>query len=202
MIKMLKEAVFIERALQNQTKNLNIKNIRLVDLQFIINTKKQALKQRYIYYEFSCQFWAKIEKLNKALHQLGLVPKAIISEVMSKLKVTSYTNWKYVIQLARRALVWTELVDIFKNELDYLSVVLCAVSDATYTLKTITVTNCKVFFEIICSTLKALSNTILARLKAVDALYQALIHNNLPVSNLLIETYNKDLPFEKAVSIK
>jgi hypothetical protein len=53
IIKMLKEAVFIEQALQNQTRNPNIENIGLADLWFMINTKKQALKQRYIHYKFS-----------------------------------------------------------------------------------------------------------------------------------------------------
>jgi hypothetical protein len=48
---------------------------------------------------------------------------------------------------------------------------LCAVLDATYTLETMTVTNRKVFFEIICFILKALGNVILARLKAANALY-------------------------------
>ena len=69
-----------------------MENIGLADLWFMINTEKQALKQRHIHYEFSRQFWAEMEKLNRAPHQLGPVPKAIISEVMSKLKVTSHTN--------------------------------------------------------------------------------------------------------------
>jgi hypothetical protein len=54
MIKMLKEAILIEQALQNQTRNLNIENIELAALWFIISTEKQALKQRYIHYKFSC----------------------------------------------------------------------------------------------------------------------------------------------------
>jgi hypothetical protein len=121
---------------------------------------------------------------------------------MSKLEITNRTNWKYIIQLAWRASVWTELADIFKDDLDHPSVVLCAVPDATYTLEMMTLTNRKVFFETICSTLKVPSNGILARLKAVDALYWAVMYNNLPTSDLPIKTYDEDLPFEEAVSAK
>ena len=56
MIKMLREAVAIEQASQKGVKNPKIENIRLPGLQFMISTEKQALKQRYIHYEFSRQF--------------------------------------------------------------------------------------------------------------------------------------------------
>ena len=128
------------------------------------------------------------------------VPKATISRVMSKLGITNRTNWKYILQQARRASVWTKLSDIFKDDLKHPSIVLCAVLDATSTLETMTLTNCKVFLETIRSRLKMLGNGILARLKAADALYWAVIHNNLPASNLPIETYYEDMPFEEAVS--
>jgi hypothetical protein len=53
MIKMLREAVSIERVLQKGLRNLNI---GLADLWLIISTEKRALKQRHIHYEFSRQF--------------------------------------------------------------------------------------------------------------------------------------------------
>lgn len=51
IVKMLREAILIERASQ---KGAIIENAGLADLWSIISTKKQALKQRYIYYKFSC----------------------------------------------------------------------------------------------------------------------------------------------------
>jgi hypothetical protein len=54
IVKMLKEAVLIERALQKGLRNPKIENMWLANLWFIISTEKQALKQRYIYYKFSC----------------------------------------------------------------------------------------------------------------------------------------------------
>jgi hypothetical protein len=51
IVKILREAVLVERALQ---KGQKLENIRLVDLWFIIRTEKQALKQRYVHYKFSC----------------------------------------------------------------------------------------------------------------------------------------------------
>jgi hypothetical protein len=110
-------------------------------------------------------------ELNRVLHQRGRVPKATIFKVMSKLEITDCINWKYILKLAQRASVWTKLADIFKNDLDHPSVVLCAVGDTTYTLETMTLTNRNVFFKTICLTLKVLGNRILARLKAADALY-------------------------------
>lgn len=171
MVKMLREAVLIEQASQKGTKNLKIQNIGLVDLWFMISTEKQALKQCYIHYKFSRQFQAEMEGLNRVLHQRSLVPKAIISKVISKLEITNYTNQKYILKLTQRASIQTKLANIFKGDLDYLSVVLYTVLDATYHLKTMTLTNCKVFFKTIGLTLKVLGNRILARLKAIDALY-------------------------------
>ena len=107
----------------------------------------------------------------RSLRQRGPVPKATISRVMSKLEITNRTNWKYILQQAQRALVWMELADIFKDDLEHPSVVLCAVLDATYTLETMTLTNRKVFFKTIRSRLKEPDNRILARLKAAAALY-------------------------------
>jgi NAD+-dependent protein deacetylase SIR2 len=198
MIKMLREAVSIERVSQKGPRN---PNIGLADLWLMISTEKRALKQRHIHYEFSRQFWAEMGGFNRVPHQRGPVPKATISKVMSKLEITNRTNWKYIIQLARRASVWTELADIFKDDLVHPSVVLCAVPDATYTLETMTLSNRKLFFKTI-STLKVADNGILERLKAADALYWAVMHNNLPASDLPIEAYDKDLPFKEAVSAR
>jgi hypothetical protein len=78
--------------------------------------------------------------------------------------------------------------------------VLCVVLNATYRLEALTLSNCKVFFETICSRLKELENGILARLKAVSALYWAVIYNGLPIEDLPIESANEDLPFEQKVS--
>jgi hypothetical protein len=50
MVKMLREAVLVERTSQ---KGQKIENIQLVDLWSIIRIEKWALKQRYIHYEFS-----------------------------------------------------------------------------------------------------------------------------------------------------
>jgi NAD+-dependent protein deacetylase SIR2 len=198
MIKMLREAVSVERTSQ---KGQKIENMRLADLWFMIRTEKRALKQRHVHYEFSRQFWAEMGGFNRVPHQRGPVPKATISKVKSKLEITNHTNWKYILKLARRASIWTELVDIFKDDLDHPSVVLCAVPDATYTLETMTLTNRKLFFKTI-STLKVTDNGILERLKAADALYWAVMHNNLPASDLPIEEYDKDLPFKETVSAR
>jgi len=80
--------------------------------------------------------------------------------------------------------------------------VLCAVPDITYTLETMTLTNRKVFFERIRSRLKGTENRIVARLKAADALYWAMMYNNLPASDLPIESAKEDLPFEQIVSYR
>jgi hypothetical protein len=50
MVKMLREAVLVERTSQ---KGKKIENMRLAELWFIIRTEKRALKQRYVHYEFS-----------------------------------------------------------------------------------------------------------------------------------------------------
>jgi hypothetical protein len=49
--------------------------------------------------------------------------------------------------------------------------VLYAVPNAIYRLEALTLSNYKVFFETIHSRLKELENRILARLKAISALY-------------------------------
>ena len=77
---------------------------------------------------------------------------------------------------------------------------LCAVPSATYRLEALILSNRKVFFKTIRSRLKELENRILARLKAVSALYWAVIYNGLPIGDLLIESANEDLPFEENVS--
>jgi hypothetical protein len=53
MVKMLREAISIERASQKGLRNLKIENMGLANLWFMISIKKRALKQRYIHYEFS-----------------------------------------------------------------------------------------------------------------------------------------------------
>jgi NAD-dependent histone deacetylase SIR2 len=201
MVKMLREAVAIERASQSGARKPKIENIQLPDLWFMISTEKQALKQRHVHYEFSRQFWAEVGELNKGSNQRSQVPKFIISQMMSKLEITSGTSWKYILQRARRASVWTELTDIFKPDLEDPSVVLCAVPDATYTLETMTLTNRKVLFEIIRSRVKEPGNGILARLKAASALYRAAMYNDLPV-DLPIESGVEHLPFKDVVSCR
>ena len=53
MVKILREAVSIEQALQKGSRNPKIENIQLADLWFMISIEKQALKQCYLHYEFS-----------------------------------------------------------------------------------------------------------------------------------------------------
>jgi hypothetical protein len=79
--------------------------------------------------------------------------------------------------------------------------VLCAVPDTIYTLETMTLTNHKVLFEIIRSRVKEPGNGILVRLKATSALYQAAIHNDLPV-DLPIESGVEHQPFKDVVSYR
>lgn len=80
-----------------------------------------------------------------------------------------------------------------------LCVVLCAVPNATYRLETLTMPNRKVLFEGIRSRLEEPDNGIMARLKAADALYWALMHDNLPTRDLPIGSANEVLPFEQMV---
>ena len=112
-----------------------------------------------------------IKDFNRSLHERGPVPKATISKVMDKLEITDQATWKYILKRARRALVWTELINIFKDDLEHPNIVLCAVLNATHRLKAIILSNYRVFFEIIHLRLKELENGILARLKAASALY-------------------------------
>lgn len=114
--------------------------------------------------------------------------------VVSKLEITNRTNWKYILQRTRRASDWTELTDIFKDDLEHPSVVQCAIPD---TLETMTLTNCKVFFEAIRQRLKEPGNGILASLKAAGALYWMIMQNNLPARDLPTEPPNEDLHFEE-----
>jgi hypothetical protein len=120
--------------------------------------------------------------------------------MMSKLEITNGTSWKYILQRARRASVWTELTDIFKDDLEDLSVILCAISDVIYMLETMTLTNRKVLFEIIRSRIKELDNKILTRLKAISALYQTVMHDDLPIRDLSIESGDEHMPFKEVVS--
>ena len=200
MLSTLREAVAIERATQKQQQNLATENLELAKLWLIVRTEKRAMKQRYIHYEFSRQFWAVMKDFNRSPHERGAVPKATISKVMDKLEITDQATWKYILKRARRASVWTELIDIFQDDLEHPSVVLCAVPNATYRLEALTLSNRKVFFETIRSRLKEPENGILARLKAASALYWAVIHNGLPIGDLPIESANEDLPFEQKVS--
>jgi hypothetical protein len=67
-------------------------------------------------------------------------------------------------------------------------------------LETMTLTNRKVLFEIIRSRIKEPDNKILARLKAVSALYQAVMHDDLPIGDLSIESGDEYMPFKEVVS--
>jgi hypothetical protein len=202
MVKMLREAVLIERASQKAPGNPNIDNMQLADLWLMIRTEKRALKQRHLHYEFSRQFWVEMRNHNRSPRQRGPVPKATVDAVMSKLEITNRTNWKHILKRAQRASVWTELADIFKDDVEHPSVVLCAIPDATYTLETMTLKNRKVFFETIHSKLKKPDNGIRARLKATDALYWTVMLNNLPARDLRIESVDEDLPFEQLVTLE
>jgi hypothetical protein len=141
-----------------------------------------------------------IKDFNRSPHKRGPVPKATISKVIDKLKITDWATWKYILKRARRASVWTKLINIFKDDLEHPSVMLCAVPNATYRLEALTLSNRKVFFKTIRLRLKEPENGILARLKAASALYWAVIYNGLPIGDLPIESANKDLPFEQKVS--
>ena len=200
MLSTLREAVAIERATQKQQQNLATENLELAKLWLIVRTEKRAMKQRYIHYEFSRQFWALMKDFNRSPHERGRVPKATISKVMDKLEITDRATWKYILKRARRASVWTELIDIFKDDLEHPSVVLCAVPNATYRLEALTLSNRKVFFETIRSRLKEPENGILARLKAASALYQAVMHDDLPTGDLSIESGDEHMPFKEVVS--
>jgi NAD+-dependent protein deacetylase SIR2 len=200
IVKMLRDAVLIERVLQKEPKSLEVESTKLADLWLMVGTEKHALKQRYIHYEFSRLFWAEFAEFNRSPHQRGPMPKSIVSKVMRELEITDQANWKYIIQRARRASIWIELADIFKDNLKYPSVVLCAIPDTTYTLETLTLADRKVFFETIRSRLGDPKNRILARLKAASTLYWAVINNNLPANKLLIESANEDLLFKHQVS--
>ncbi|TVY18846.1 NAD-dependent protein deacetylase [Lachnellula arida] len=199
MLSTLREAVAIERATQKQHSNLATENLELAKLWVMIRTEKRALKQRYIHYEFSRQFWAVMKDFNRGPHERGPVPKATILKVMDKLEITDRADWKYLLQRARRASFWTELVEIFKGDLEHSSVVLCAVPNTTYRLETLTMSNRKLLFEGIRSRLEDPGNGIMARLKAADSLYWALMHNGLPTRDLPIESANEVLPFEQMV---
>lgn len=202
MLSTLREAVAIERATHKQHSNLTTENLELAKLWLMIRTEKRALKQRYIHYEFSRQFWAIMKDFNRSPHERGPVPKATILKVMDRLEITDLAKWKYILQRARRASIWIELVDIFKDHLEHPSVVLCAVPNATYRLETLTMSNRKALFKGIRSRLEESDNGIVARLKAADALYWTLMHDNLPTRDLPIESANESLPFEEIVRTK
>jgi NAD-dependent histone deacetylase SIR2 len=173
---------------QGQRTQSKIENLQRADLWVMISKEKRGLRQRYIHYEFSRQFWAEMEEHNRSPYQHGRVPNAVISIIMSKFGINDKTNWKYVLQRARRGSIWTELADIFKNDLKYPSIVLCAVPDATHTLETMTLTNRKVLVEIIRSRIKEPGEEILNRLKHASLLYGAAMRNDpLPAKDLPID---------------
>ena len=200
IVKTLREAVITQRALQKCQGNLEIKSIKLHHLWTMISAEKRALRQRHIHYEFSRQFWAEMEKMNRTPHQRGPVPKTTISRVMKELEITDMNNWKFVLQRARRASIWTELADIFKGHLDHPSVALCAVSNSTYSLETLTSANRKTFFEAIRARVRKPGNEVLTRLKAASPLYMALMNGRLPIDVLPIES-NNHLLFEETVRL-
>ncbi|KFZ18876.1 hypothetical protein V501_00965, partial [Pseudogymnoascus sp. VKM F-4519 (FW-2642)] len=198
IVKTLREAVITQRALQKCQGGLEIKSIKLNHLWTMVSTEKRALRQRHIHYEFSRQFWAEMKKMNRTPHQRGPVPKATISRVMRKLEITDMANWKFVLQRARRASIWTELADIFKDYLNHPSVALCAVPNAAYSLETLTLANRKTFLETIRARVRKPGNEVLSRLKAASPLYMALMNGRLPIDVLPIES-NKRLLFEETV---
>jgi hypothetical protein len=197
--KALRDAISIQRSLHREPK---IENMNLADLWCIISTEKRTLKQRYIHYEFSRQFCAEMVGFNRSLHQRGPLPKAIVSKMIAKLKINDRANWKAISQRARRASVWTELAEMFQGELEYPSVVLCAVPDATHTLETLTLTDRKLYLETIRLRLQEPGNRILVNLKAASALYWAVIHNDIPEGDLAIESVNEGISFEQTVSFR
>ncbi|KFY21433.1 hypothetical protein V493_07417 [Pseudogymnoascus sp. VKM F-4281 (FW-2241)] len=189
IVKTLREAVITQRALQNRQDNLEIKSIKLHHLWAMVSAEKRALRQRHIHYEFSRQFWAEMKKMNRTPHQRGPVPKATISRVMEELKITEMANWKFVLQRARRASIWTELADIFMDYLDHPSVALCAVPNATYSLETLTLANRKTFLEAIRARVRKPGNEVLTRLKAASPLYMALMNGRLSIGVLPIDSH-------------
>lgn len=200
IVKTLRGAVITQRALQKCQGGSEIKSIKLNDLWTMVSTEKRALRQRHIHYEFSRQFWAEMKKMNRMPHQRGPVPKATISQVMKELEITDMANWKFVLQRARRASIWTELADIFKDYLDHPSVALCAVPNATYSLETLTLANRKTFLETIRARVRKPGSEVLTRLKAASPLYMTLISGRLPIDVLPIES-NKHLLFEETVRL-
>ncbi|PVH70206.1 hypothetical protein DL98DRAFT_541030 [Cadophora sp. DSE1049] len=200
MLNTLREAVAIERAMQKQQHNSTAESQDLATLWLMVRTEKRVLKQRYIHYEFSRQFWAIMEDCKRSPHDRGPVPKAIISKVMDRLEVTDRALWKHILKRARKASIWTELIDIFKDDLEHPSVVLCAVPKATYKLEALTRSRRKIFLETIRSRLKEPKNGIMARLKVASSLYWAVIQSSLSTDDLPIECADEDLPFERMVS--
>ncbi|KAH7363946.1 DHS-like NAD/FAD-binding domain-containing protein [Rhexocercosporidium sp. MPI-PUGE-AT-0058] len=207
MLDTLREAVAIERVTQKQYQNptaenqkSTVENQDLAQLWLMVRTEKRALKQRYIHYEFCRQFWAVMKDCGSSPHDRSPVPEATVLKVMDRLEVTDRAAWKRILKRARKASVWTELIDIFKDDLERPSVVLCAVPKATYKLEALTLSHRKAFLDTIRSRLKVPENGILARLRAASSLYWAVINNGLPTGNLQIESANEDLPFEQKVS--
>jgi hypothetical protein len=176
--------------------------MKLADLWFLVSTGKRALKHRYLHYEFSRKFWNEMQIRDRTPYQRGPIPKAVIANMMEHLEVSRQTNWKYILQWARRALVWIELCHIFRDHLEHPIVALCAVADATYTLETLTVTNRKKYIENIRLRVQNQENNIIARLKSATPLFRALIQDNLSTGVLPIESMKPnetDLTFEDKV---
>jgi hypothetical protein len=65
-----------------------------------------------------------------------------------------------------------------------------------------TLINRKVLFEIIRLKIKELSNKILARLKVISALYQAVIYDDLLIKDLFIKSGDEYIPFKEVVNYR
>lgn len=199
MLKTLMEAVRLERYTQKEGGYPRIGNMKLADLWIMATTEKRNLKQRYLHHEFSGKFWEEMHGMDRNPHQRGPIPKTVASRMMESLEVTPQTNWKYVLQWARRALVWIELADIFRDSLEHPSVALCAVAGATNTLEKLTLTSREKYINTIRLRVQKEDSEIVARLRSATPLYLALVRGNLSTNPLPIESNETRLSFEDKV---
>ncbi|OBT40540.1 hypothetical protein VE00_09010 [Pseudogymnoascus sp. WSF 3629] len=199
MLKTLMEAVRLERYTQKEGGYPRIGNMKLADLWIVASTEKRNLKQRYLHHEFSRKFWEEMHGMDRNPHQRGPIPKTVASRMMESLEVTPQTNWKYVLQWARRALVWIELADIFRDSLEHPSVALCAVAGATNTLEKLTLTSREKYINTIRLRVQEQDSEIVARLRSATPLYLALVGGNLSTGVLPIESNETSLSFEDKV---
>lgn len=199
MLKTLKEAVRIQRYMQEEGRYLKIGSMKLADLWVMVSTEKRDLKQRYLHYEFSSKFWEEMQGMGRNPRQRGPIPITVTSRMMKILQVTRETNWKYILQWARRALVWIELTDVFRDCLEHPSVALCAVADATSTLEKLTLTSREKYLNTIRLRVQQQDNEIVARLRSATPLYLALVRGNLSTDLLPIESNESSLSFEDKV---